>query len=183
MAHEIAESTALATRQRISVLPNGSFAGRVLGHDRRMTRYFEDFSPGQRFDLGSVVVTEDEILDFARQFDPQPFHTNPEAAAQSPFGGLIASGWHTASLFMRLYADAVLAGADSQGSPGVETMRWLAPVRPGDRLTGTSIVDDVVPSSSNQQRGTAVITSEVTNQDGVVVMRLTARGLFGCRPG
>jgi acyl dehydratase len=147
-----------------------------------MTRYFEDFSPGQRFDLGSVVVTEDEILDFARQFDPQPFHTDPVAAARSPFGGLIASGWHTGSLFMRLYADSVLADADSQGSPGVEAMRWLAPVRPGDRLTGTSIVDAVMPSSSNPRRGTVVITSEMTNEDDVVVMRLTARGLFGRRP-
>ena len=96
-----------------------------------MTRTFEDFRPGERFDLGSAVVDEAEMLAFARRFDPQPFHVDPEAAVHSPFGGLIASGWYTVSLFMRLYEDAVLAGSTSQGSPGVSELRWLLPARPG----------------------------------------------------
>ena len=92
-------------------------------------QYFEDFEPGQVVELGSVDVSEEEILEFARRYDPQPFHVDAEAAKGSVFGGLIASGWHTGSLWMRLYVDAMLGTASSQGSPGIEELRWLAPVR------------------------------------------------------
>jgi acyl dehydratase len=143
--------------------------------------YLEDFQPGQTFDLGSRVITRDEIVAFARQFDPQPFHLDEEAALSSPFGGLIASGWHTAATFMRLYVDNLLSGAASMGSPGVEQLRWLAPVRPGDELSARFVIESVTPSSKRADRGTVFFHGEMHNQDGVLVMRLSGRGYFGRR--
>ena len=142
---------------------------------------FEDFEPGQVYELGSRTVTEEEIVEFACQFDPQPFHLDPEAAKQSVFGGLIASGWHTGAMWMRLYVDAMLASGSGRGSPGVEELRWLAPVRPGDTLTGSLTVLDVKPSATRPDRGTVRIRAEMTNQDGVTVMTMTSRGHFGRR--
>lgn len=144
--------------------------------------YFEDFTPGRLFELGSVTLTAEEIIAFGTQFDPQPFHVDPEAAKSTSFGGLIASGWQTCSLYMRLYVDEVLSRSASEGSPGMEEVRWLAPVRPGDTLTGTLFIEDVKPSGSNPKRGTVYLRSEMTNQDGVVVMSMKGRGLFGRRP-
>ncbi|NND74892.1 MAG: MaoC family dehydratase [Ilumatobacter sp.] len=146
------------------------------------TIYFEDLSAGMVFELGSVNVTRDEIVEFATRFDPQPFHVDDDAAERSMFGGLIASGWHTGSMWMRLFADTVLSRTDSRGSPGVEELRWLAPVRPGDTLTGESTIVSTAPSSRDDTRGTAVVASSMTNQDGVVVMTLRSRGMFGRRP-
>jgi acyl dehydratase len=145
-------------------------------------RYFEDFAPGDTVELGSHTVTEDEIVAFARQWDPQSFHVDPEAARESVFGGLIASGWHTASLWMRLYVDSFLGVADSRGSPGVEELRWLAPVRPGDTLTGRLEVLETSPSASRPDRGTVRIRGEMVNGDGVVVLSMRSRGHFGRRP-
>ncbi len=105
-------------------------------------RYWEDFAVGDVTELGSVDVTEREIVEFAERYDPQPFHVDPEAAVDGPFGGLIASGWHTAALFMGLFVRGILLDAASMGSPGVEQLRWTAPVRPGDRLTGRVTVTD-----------------------------------------
>lgn len=144
--------------------------------------YFEDFTPGRLFELGSVTLTADEIVAFATQFDPQPFHVDPEAAKNTSFGGLIASGWQTCSLYMRLYVDEVLSRSASEGSPGMEEVRWLAPVRPGDTLTGTLFIDDAKASQRNPKRGTVHLRSKMTNQDGGVVMSMTGRGLFGRRP-
>ena len=101
-------------------------------------RYWEDFHAGDEAVHGSHEMTADEIVAFAREFDPQPFHTDPEAAADGPFGGLIASGWHTAAIYMGLFVRNVLLDSASMGSPGVEELRWLVPVRPGDVLTGRS---------------------------------------------
>ena len=145
-------------------------------------RYWEDFSPGEVVQLGSRTVTREEILEFAEQFDPQPFHVDEEAARASSFGGLVASGWHTASLCMRLYVDGLLSDAASMGSPGIEQLRWTAPVRPGDTLTATVTVTDSRPSSTAPGRGTVVFDWEATNQDGDVVMGMSGRGLFGRRP-
>ena len=145
-------------------------------------RYFEDFEPGEMLELGSRTVTEDEIIEFARQFDPQPFHVDPAAAAESVFGGLIASGWHTGAMWMRLYVDAMLGSASAQGSPGVEELRWLAPVRPGDTLNGRLTVLETTPSERRSDRGTVRIRGEMVNQDGVTVMSMTSRGHFGRRP-
>jgi acyl dehydratase len=144
--------------------------------------HFEDFTPGTVFELGEVTVTEAEIIEFATKFDPQPFHVDPEAAKDSSFGGLIASGWHTGSLWMRLYADALLQDADSRGSPGMEEVRWRAPVRPGDTLTATTTVVDAQPSGTDPTRGTVFTESAMTNQNGVVVMTMKSRGMFGRRP-
>lgn len=144
-------------------------------------RCFEDFAAGQVYDLGSRSVSAEEITDFARQFDPQPFHVDEAAAAASDFGGLIASGWHTAAMFMRLYVDTLLADSDSRGSPGIEQLRWLRPVRPGDVLTGRFTVADVTPSSTRPDRGTVHFVGEVVNQHGEAVLTMRGRGLFGRR--
>ena len=143
--------------------------------------FFEDFAAGQVYELGSRTVTEDELVDFARQWDPQPFHVDPEAAKQSVFGGLIASGWQTGAIWMRMYVDTVL-GSAARGSPGIEELRWLAPVRPGDRLSGRLTVLEATPSATKPDRGTIRIRAEMVNQDGVTVMSMTSRGHFGRRP-
>jgi acyl dehydratase len=142
---------------------------------------FEDLEPGQVYELGSKVVSADEIVAFARQFDPQPFHVDPEAAKDSVFGGLIASGWHTGAMWMRLYVDALLDGGSSQGSSGLEELRWLAPVRPGDTLFGRLTVLEVTPSESHPERVTIRIRGEMVNQDGVTVMSIVSRGRFARR--
>ena len=98
-------------------------------------RYFEDYVPGDVHEFGSVVAEEDEMIAFARRFDPQPFHTDPVAAKESVFGGLIASGWYTASMAMRLLVDNYISRVASLGSPGVDEVRWRKPVRPGDTLS------------------------------------------------
>jgi acyl dehydratase len=145
-------------------------------------RYFEDFKIGDVTDIGPVSVSEEEIVEFASRYDPQPFHVDPEAAKSSPFGGLIASGWHTTALFMGMFVRSVLLDSASLGSPGVEEVRWTAPVRPGDTLTARTTVTDVRPSESNPNRGTVFTTNEVFNQNGERVMTLKARGFFARRP-
>ena len=140
---------------------------------------FEDFEPGRVFELGTREVTEGEIVAFAREWDPQPFHVDPEAAQESIFGGLIASGWHTGAMWMRLYVDSLLVGAAGMGSPGIEELRWLAPVRPGDTLEGRLTVLEATPSERRPDRGTIRIRGEMINQDGVIVMSMVSRGHFG----
>jgi acyl dehydratase len=144
--------------------------------------YFEDIEPGGVYELGTRTVTESEIVAFAREWDPQPFHTDPEAAKGSVFGGLIASGWHTGSMWMRMYVETML-GSAARGSPGIEELRWLAPVRPGDTLSGRLTVLEATPSATKPDRGTIRIRGEMVNQDGVTVMSMTSRGHFGRRPG
>ena len=146
-----------------------------------MPLYFEDFVPGQVYELGSQTVSEEEIVGFARQWDPQPFHVDPVAAKDSVFGGLIASGWHTGSIWMRGYVETML-GPSSQGSPGIEELRWLAPVRPGDTLSSRLTVLETALSERNPARGTVRIRGEVENQDGVVVLSMVSRGHFARRP-
>jgi acyl dehydratase len=145
-------------------------------------RYWDDFKVGETFDLGSVTIDGDEMVRFAQRFDPQPFHVDPVAAKDTPFGGLIASGWFTGSLFMRLYVEAVLSGAASQGSPGLSELRWLAPVRAGDVLSGRLTVLDMAPSSTRTTRGTVFLRGELLRA-GEPVLTTTFRGLFGHRPG
>lgn len=144
--------------------------------------YFENIDPGAVFDLGSRMVSEEEILAFAREFDPQPFHIDPDAAAQSIFGGIIASGWHTCSLTMRLMVDNFLSRAASLGSPGVEQIRWLRPVRPGDTISARIVVLEVRASQSKPDRGAVRMRTEVTNQHGELVMSMESTGLIGRRP-
>jgi acyl dehydratase len=146
-----------------------------------VTRYFEDFRAGDVVRLGRRRVTRDEIVEFAREFDPQPFHLDEEAGRRSPFGGLVASGWHTAAMFMGLFVREILLHSASLGSPGVEELRWLRPVRPGDELTGLVRVVETRPSERDARRGTVITESEVLNQHGEVVMRMRARGFFARR--
>lgn len=141
-------------------------------------RYFEDFELGRCYDLGSVTITEAEILDFAAQFDPLPIHADPATAAAGPFGGLIASGWHTGCLFMRLYVDGLIGEAANMGSPGVDELRFLVPVRPGDTLTGRYIVERCEPSRTRVERGTVFGLGEMVNDEGEVVFRIRSRSFF-----
>ena len=145
------------------------------------TLFFEDFTPGQIIDLGTYEMTESEIIDFGRRFDPQYFHIDPQAALDSPFGGLIASGWHTCSAWARLWIDSVLHRTDSRGSPGMEELRWLEPVRPGDLLTATVEILDARPSARHADRGTVFIGCTMSNQHGRVVFTARGRGLLGRR--
>ncbi len=146
------------------------------------TRYFEDFSPGETIELRSVAVTEAEIIEFARRYDPQSFHVDPERAKDSPYGGLIASGWHTVALCMRLMVDSVFGDAAGMGSPGVDELRWLKPVRPGDVLTGRLIVLESIPSRSKPDRGIVKFRAELDNQHGETVLRFDGLAMMGRRP-
>jgi acyl dehydratase len=145
-------------------------------------RYFEDYVEGEVYRFGSIAVTADEIVDFARRYDPQSFHTDPEAARRSPFGGLIASGWHTAGLMMRLFADHYLTHVASLASPGLDELRWLKPVRPGDTLSIRVTVLKAVASKSKPDRGVVTSGIEVLNQADEIVMTLKAVNFIGRRP-
>jgi acyl dehydratase len=145
-------------------------------------RYFEDYRPGTVFDCGEVAVGEEEILDFARRFDPQPMHVDPRAAASGPFGGLIASGWHTAAMAMRLVVDRYLSKTASIASPGLDELRWLRPVRPGDRLAVRVRVLEARRSRSKPDSGIVTSLVEVRNQKGEPVMSFKGVNLMRCRP-
>jgi acyl dehydratase len=147
-------------------------------------RYFEDYVPGAVYEYGYVTVTEADILDFARAFDPQPIHTDPEFAARGPFGGLIASGWHTAGIMMRMLVDHYLSRVASLASPGLDELRWPAPVRPGDSLRLRATVAEARRSRSKPDRGLVRTQSELINQDDEVVLRVTAMNIIRARdPG
>ncbi len=145
-------------------------------------RYFEDFHVGQVIELGRRQVGEDEIIAFATAFDPQYFHTDPAAARRSIWGGLVASGWHTASLFMRLLVDGHLNDVESIASPGVDEIRWLKPVRPGDTLRGRLTILEATPSKSGARRGTLKTLGELYNHKDELVMTLRAISIIGARP-
>jgi acyl dehydratase len=144
-------------------------------------RYFEDYSPGAVYEYGYITVTEAEMLDFARKFDPQPIHVDPDFAAGGPFGGLIASGWHTAGIMMRLLADHYLSRVASLASPGLDELRWPAPVRPGDSLRLRATVVEARRSRSKPDRGLVRTQSELINQNDEVVLRVTAMNIIGAR--
>jgi acyl dehydratase len=144
-------------------------------------RYFEDYRPGFVGEYGSITVSEDEIIEFARRFDPQEFHVDPIKAARGPYGGLIASGWHTSALMMRLYADHVVSKVAGLGSPGIDELRWKRPVRPGDTLSIRVTILEAKRSSSKPDRGLVRIQIEVLNQNKEIVMSLKAMTLFLCR--
>lgn len=144
--------------------------------------YFEDFTPGKVIALGSRTVTEEEIISFATQFDPQSFHVDKEAAADSIFGGVIASGWHTCGMIMRMVVDGFLKDSSSMGSPGVDEIRWILPVRPGDTLTVTAETLESRPSTSKPDRGVLITMWRATNQDGKLVCTIQGMGMFGRRP-
>lgn len=135
-------------------------------------RWLEDYVPGASYTFGRVRMDEDAIIAFARDYDPQAFHVDPAAAAQSMYGGLIASGWHTTSVMMRVLVDHVISPASSLGSPGCDELRWLLPVRPGDELAVRVTFTGSRRSRSKPDRGFATSDLEVLNQRDEVVMTL-----------
>jgi acyl dehydratase len=143
--------------------------------------HFEDFAPGDIRVLGPVTVTKDEMVAFAREFDPQPFHVDEVAAKDTFVGTLIASGWHTAAINMRLIAEAILVHSTSMGAPGIEELRWLLPVRPGDTLRSRVTIKDTRPSGSRPTIGLVQFKSEVLNQRDEVVLSQLNWVMFGRR--
>jgi len=144
--------------------------------------YWEDFPAGETMEVGSHTFTAEEIIAFARQFDPQPFHTDPEAAKNSFFKGLIASGWHTCAIAMRLMVDKYVARSASLGSPGLDNIRWLAPVRAGDTITYRRTTTAVRASDSKPGVGLVHSRWEAANQRGEIVMTMEGWGMFRRRP-
>jgi acyl dehydratase len=147
-----------------------------------VTRYFEDFTVGEVIDLGERTISRDSIVAFAREFDPQPFHLDDAAARATIYGGLLASGWHTASLMMRMLYDSLIRHTVSLGSPGVDELRWLKPVRPGDTLSLRMTILECVPSRSKPDRGIVRSLMELRNQHGDVVVTMRGLSLLGRRP-
>jgi acyl dehydratase len=141
---------------------------------------FEDYVAGVVYEFGAITVGEAEVISFGQQFDPQPFHTDPAAAAGWHFGGLIASGWHTAGLAMRLLVDHFLPVTSSLGSPGVDELRWFRPVRPGDELSLRVTILETRRSASKPDRGFMRTQVETLNQHGEVVMSMKAMNLLAC---
>lgn len=144
-------------------------------------RYFEDYIEGEIYRFGSIAVEAEEIVAFAKRFDPQVFHTDPEAAKQTPFGGLIASGWHTSALVTRLFVDHYLTNVASLASPGLDELRWLKPVRPGDLLSVRVTVLKAVPSKSKPDRGAVTSFVEAFNQGDETVMTFKVVNIIGRR--
>ena len=145
-------------------------------------RYFEDYVEGDVHQFGLITVEPDEVIAFATRFDPQTMHTDPEAARHTPFGGLIASGWHTAGLMMRLYVEHYLTHVASLASPGLDELRWLKPVRAGDTLSVRVTVLKTAPSKSKPDRGAVTSFVEVINQAGEIVMTMKPVNIIGKRP-
>ncbi len=149
--------------------------------DSQTDRYFEDYIVGLEEEVGNVSLSAAEIIDFALKYDPQDFHIDPKKAAAGPYGGLIASGWQTAAAVMRPLVDHYLSSASSLGSPGIDELRWLAPVRPRDVLTVRVKVTEARLSNSKPDRGLVHTNIEVFNQHGVLVMSLKAVNVVACR--
>lgn len=145
-------------------------------------RYFEDYIEGNVHRFGTIAVEADEMIAFAKRFDPQAMHTDPEAAERTPFGTLIASGWYTASLMMRLYVEHYLTHVANFASPGLDEMRFLKPVRPGDTLSLRVTVLKAVPSKSKPDRGAVTSFVEVFNQAGQVAMTFKIVNIIARRP-
>jgi acyl dehydratase len=139
---------------------------------------FENFKIGQTQNFGAYEVTEEEIIEFAAKYDPQFFHLDHEAAKQSLFGGLCASGWHTCAMTMSMMVANMDANGRSLGSPGIDSLRWLRPVYPGDVLSVQMEVLDTIPSRSRPNIGVVVSKVSVSNQNGIVVMEFVSKGIF-----
>jgi len=146
-------------------------------------RYLEDYVEGDIHEFGPITITENDITEFGKKFDPQVFHVDPAKAKETVYGGLIASGWHTCSLFMRLFVENYLAGPASLGSPGVDELRWLKPVRPGDMLRLRITVHKVKPSKSKPDRGVLFSYCEMVNQKDEIGATMMALNLIRYRNG
>jgi acyl dehydratase len=147
------------------------------------TRFLDDLTPGQRFTSPGLTLTEAEIIDFAWRYDPQPFHLDANAAANSPYGGLIASGFQSLAICFRLFIQSGILAESSMGSPGIDELRWLAPVRPGDTLHSEIEVLEVRPSNSKPDRGIARLKYQAVNQRGEAVLSFIVMHLLRRKPG
>ncbi len=147
------------------------------------TRYLDDLTPGQRFTSPGLTLSEAEIIDFAWRYDPQPFHLDATAALGSPYGGLIASGFQSLAICFRLFIQSGVLAESSMGSPGIDELRWLAPVRPGDTLHSEIEVLEVRPSSSRPDRGIARLKYQAVNQRSETVLTFIVNHLLRRRPG
>lgn len=145
-------------------------------------RYFDDYTAGEVHEFGGVTVTEEELVNFAERYDPQPFHVDAEAAAASHFGGLITSGWHTCAMMMRMMVDHHISEVGSLGSPGIDEIRWLRPVRPGNVLSLRVTTLETRVSKSKPDRGLVRSQVEVLDEDRNIVMTMSSMGLFLRRP-
>jgi acyl dehydratase len=145
--------------------------------------YLDDFAPGQVRESPPRTLTKEEIVAFARNYDPQPFHIDEAAANSSVFGGLIASGWQTTAIMMRLLWDTFLKDTASLGSPGSDEIRWLKPVRPGDTVRARFTIVEVLPSRSKPDRGIVRTFTEILNQHDDIVMTHRGMGMFARKPG
>ena len=145
-------------------------------------RYWDDIKEGDVVELGSRTLDKERMVAFAREFDPQPFHTDEKAAEASIYGGLIASGWLTGSTLMRLFYEGFLKDTASMGSPGINELRWLKPVRPGDTLSARLIMLETTASRSKPDRGLVHSRMEVRNQHGEIVMTTKGVNFFKRRP-
>jgi acyl dehydratase len=146
--------------------------------EKKLRYYWEDFKVGERITVGTVSVDKDEVIEFASRYDPQSFHIDEEAARQSIYGGLIASGWHSCALIMRLICDSYMLEAASLGSPGLDSVRWPKPVRPGDTLTAYRTTVESRESKSRPEAGIVKTLWEVENQKGELVMTMSGINLF-----
>jgi acyl dehydratase len=161
----------------VDSLGTASAAGRET--DTGMSKLFlEDLEAGQIYPLGSWTLTEAEIIAFAERYDPQPFHVDPDAAAATIYGGVIASGWQTVCVFTRLFVDGLLSRSAAMGSPGLDELRWLKPVRPGEKLDAKVEIVEVRPSRSKPDRGLAKLRCVVADAGNEEVMTFVANVLF-----
>ncbi|WP_217166109.1 MaoC family dehydratase [Streptomyces sp. AC512_CC834] len=145
-------------------------------------RHFEHFPVGTAYELGATRLTSEDIIGYARAYDPMPFHLDPEAAARSPFGGLVASGWHTGAVVMGQFVRALLADSACQGSYGMDEVRFLKPVRPGDELRGRATVEEAAPHPRRPGTGTVRFVVEAVDQHEQPVYRMRTRLLFARTP-
>lgn len=145
-------------------------------------RWFEDYGVGEVVEFGDYPITREEIVDFARRYDPQAFHLDDEAARQSIYGGLVASGWMTSSVLMRMLVDHFISPLSSMGSPGIDELRWLKPVRPGDRLHARVEIVESRRSNSRPDRGVVRSHMQLLNQRDEVVLSMRGMGMYRCRP-
>ena len=156
----------------------------MVDSDGTGVRYWEDFKVGEVEKIGGKRVDKEEIVAFAKQYDPQPFHIDETAAKQSMYGGLIASGWHTCAMVMRMMCDAYMLQSASVGSPGIDNLKWLKPVRPGDTINARRTTLETRTSKSKPDIGIVNNLWEVFNQDGEMVMTMQGYGMFRRRnPG
>jgi len=148
-----------------------------------MIKTLEDFTSGQVITLGQYALSEEDVVDFARRFDPQPFHMQPEAARTQAVGGLMASGWHTTGIFMRLAVEAYLSSTAVLTSPGVDKLRWLRPVRPKDVLSGQVTVIETRVSQTKPDRGVLIADVDLRNQHNETVMTMVTTAFVLTRSG